>query len=131
MDIVQNVTKIGKEELKKGKSLIVQGLIPVMLYPIENKELQTIRKRILKHNSELLTFLDLPEIEPTNNKAERALRPSVIFRKICFGNKSKQGVKNHQTLMSIINTAKLYGQKTLNILQTLTSPSLLPLPLPP
>jgi hypothetical protein len=64
-----------------------------------DKELQTIDKRILKHNSELLTFLDLPEIEPTNNKAERELRPFVIFRKICFRNKGRRGVKSHQMLM--------------------------------
>jgi len=138
-------TEIGIDELKQGKDLIAEKLTKIMLYKIEDKELKTIRKRILKHNNELLTFLDMPEIEPTNNKAERALRPSVIFRKICFGNRSLQGVKNHQTLMSIINTAKLYGKKALDVLHTLVFPSplsachaqagqpstILPLPLPP
>ena len=39
----------------------------------------------------LLRFLDDPNIEPTNNRAERALRPAVIARKVSHCSKSVEG----------------------------------------
>ena len=37
------------------------------------------------------TFVDVPGVEPTNNAAERALRPAVLWRKGCFGTHSPHG----------------------------------------
>ena len=37
----------------------------------------------------LWTFVDTRGIEPTNNTAERALRPAVIYRKLSFGTQSE------------------------------------------
>jgi transposase len=48
-------------------------------------------KSLLKHWHGLLTFLEYRGIDPTNNAAERALRPAVQWRKICFGNQSAEG----------------------------------------
>ncbi|MDF2577828.1 MAG: Transposase family, partial [Chlamydiales bacterium] len=42
-------------------------------------------KRLLRDWSHLWTFLYIPDVEPTNNLAERDLRPIVIRRKISFG----------------------------------------------
>jgi len=39
----------------------------------------------------LWTFARVPGVEPTNNGAERALRPAVLWRKGCFGAQSAQG----------------------------------------
>ncbi|HXD86743.1 MAG TPA: transposase [Urbifossiella sp.] len=48
-----------------------------------------IRNRLEKRKPHLLTCLDrLEAAEPTNNRAERALRPAVIARKISCGNKN-------------------------------------------
>ena len=33
----------------------------------------------------LWTYLDIPGVEPTNNVAERAIRPAVLWRKGSFG----------------------------------------------
>ncbi|MBU2529598.1 MAG: transposase [Elusimicrobia bacterium] len=62
---------------------------------LKDEKLNVIRARILKHINELLTFLDNPIVEPTNNRVERQLRPNVIMRKITFGNGSQTGVRNH------------------------------------
>ncbi len=94
------------EELKQFKEIIAKVLTELVLYHSENKDIQRIIKRLVKHNKELLTFLDHPEIEPTNNRAERHLRSNVIMRKITFGNRSQTGVRNHQVIMSILETAK-------------------------
>ncbi len=39
----------------------------------------------------LWTFVTVEEVEPTNNVAERALRPAVLWRKGCFGADSPDG----------------------------------------
>ena len=48
-----------------------------------------------------------PEVEPTNNRAERALRPSVIYRKVSGGTRSSSGTKAYDRLFSIFYTQKL------------------------
>ena len=73
----------------------------------KNKDAENLRKRIVKYHDEILTFLDNPSIEPTNNRAERQLRPNVIMRKLTFGNRSDQGLRNHCVIMSLLETAKL------------------------
>ena len=67
------------------------------------------------------TFLAVPGVEPTNNRAERALRESVVQRKImgCFRN--GKGTWIYETVMTVLSTWKQQGRdlsKTLG--ETLT-----------
>lgn len=48
-------------------------------------------KNSLKRFDRYWTYTRVEGMEPTNNKAERELRPLVIRRKICFGTKSASG----------------------------------------
>ena len=112
------------EELSQFKGIIAKVLTELVVYHSQNKDIQRIKKRLVKHNKELLTFLDHPEIEPTNNRAERQLRPNVIMRKITFGNRSQAGARNHQVIMSILETAKLNGINPIDVFRSLsTNPS--------
>ena len=70
----------------------------------------------------LLVFLarrDMPkarfqhDVEPTNNVSERALRPSVIFRKVTNGFRSGWGAKVYADLCSIVATGRLNGRSPL------------------
>jgi len=103
------------ENLKRVKEITAQKLIEVISSPSENKDIQRLKKRLITHENELLTFLDHPEIEPTNNRAERALRAPVIMRKITFGNRSTTGIRNHQVIMSILQTSFLHHIEPLPI----------------
>ena len=107
--------KKGLEDLKAEKEKVVNRLAGLLSLAIENKDTERIRQRIIKHNNELLTFLEHPEIEPTNNRAERYLRPSVIMRKLMFGNRSDDGAHNHSVIMSIIQTGILNNIRPLDI----------------
>lgn len=109
------------EDLKAVKEVTAQKLIEVISSPSENKDIQRLKKRLIKHENELLTFLNHPEIEPTNNRAERALRSSVIMRKITFGNRSTTGIRNHQVIMSILQTASLHHIEPLPIFLSLAT----------
>jgi transposase len=57
-----------------------------------------------RHN--LLRFLSDPKVEPTNNRAERALRPAVIRRKISHCSKTEPGARAFEAFLSVIQTYK-------------------------
>lgn len=67
-------------------------------------------KRLSKHRHRLFRFLYEDAVEPTNNAAERALRPAVISRKLSAGNRSDQGARNHSVLASVIRTCRQKGE---------------------
>jgi transposase len=67
----------------------------------------------------LFTFLRRPGVPPTNNHSEQSLRYLVIFRKICFGTRSKSGLKTHSILPSLVQTARRQGIHPREFLQTL------------
>lgn len=58
----------------------------------------------------LFTFLLYPGMEPTNNLAERSLRPSVIARNIRHALKTAEGMRMFSVLMTCIMTWRARGQ---------------------
>ena len=112
------------KDLQAEKELAISEIVKLLLLPTEHKDICRIRKRIIKHNQEIFTFLDNPLIEPTNNRAEPQLRPNVIMRKITFGNCSDDGAENHQLIMSIMQTGLSNGIEPLDIFRALEAKSL-------
>ena len=55
----------------------------------------------------LIRFLDDPTIEATNNRAERALRPGVISRKVSQCSKNQRGAQSRAAFTSVTTTAHL------------------------
>jgi len=55
--------------------------------------------------SALFTFLGDPAIDATNWRAEHAIRPAVVMRKVCGGNRSARGAVTQQVLTSVLRTA--------------------------
>jgi transposase len=82
---------------------------------------EKVRKFIGKINNGFeywFTFIVNPGVEPTNNRAERALRPHVVLRKILGTLRNDKGASIHERIMTILATL---GQKGLNSLQMLTA----------
>lgn len=127
----------GPEELAETKDRAVLKMVELVSLPLEHADTQRLRNRIMRYNQELFIFLDDPSVEPTNNRAERHLRPMVIMRKLTFGNRSDSGASNEAVLMSVVETGVLNDVKPLDIfgalsIKTLTSFGELPDPrLPP
>ena len=65
-----------------------------------------VAQRLRKQEDHLFTFLDYPEVEATNNLAERQLRPAVIARKISCGNRTQRGAHTWEILASLAATAR-------------------------
>lgn len=59
--------------------------------PVYNQAARNLKERFLTHRDKLLVFLHDPDVPPTNNESERALRPSVIHRKVTNGFRSEWG----------------------------------------
>jgi transposase len=68
---------------------------------------------IYKLKDALWNFLESPELEATNNLAERSIRPFVIRRKISFGTESERGDRFLERMMSIIPMIIKSGKKVL------------------
>jgi transposase len=96
------------------------------LAPPEAKRLQ---RRYLKYRSSLFVFLHRSDVEPTNNLAERALRHSVVHRKVTNGFRSNWGTQAYAALASVIDTAELTGIRAFDAIQSLFGPPALPVPL--
>ena len=67
-------------------------------------------KNLLKIWPALWTFVEVEGVEPTNNRAERALRGPVIYRKLSLGSQSERGETTTQRLLSASVTCRLQGR---------------------
>ncbi len=83
-------------------------------------------KRYVKHRDHLLYFLRHPEVPPTNNACESALRPSVIHRKVTNGFRSEWGAKAYAALATVLATARLQGRQVFEVLVELMGKPVLP-----
>jgi transposase len=81
----------------------------------------TLQERINRYADCWLVFLDDPRVPPTNNHAERCLRPLVILRKITFGHRTRWGATMMARLMTIQETAKRHGRRPLDVLYRLAT----------
>ena len=93
-------------------------------------------RELLKLRQALWTFVRHEGVEPTNNAAERAIRPGVLWRKGSFGTQSAAGSRFVETMMTVVATLK---QQHRHVLAYVTAaceaalcrepaPSLLPTP---
>ena len=78
---------------------------------------------VVDARDKLLVFLERRDVDPTNNVSERALRPSVIFRKVtnCF--RSGWGAKVYADLRSIVATGRINGRSPLASLRAVLAPT--------
>lgn len=90
--------------------------------PLCDEKALSLQRRLTdehKDKPRLFTFLKYPNLQPTNNQAERSLRGMVIFRKICMGTRSSIGSYTHSVLPSLLVTAQRQGRHPLGFLETL------------
>jgi transposase len=63
-------------------------------------------RELRKRRQALWTFVRHTRVDPTNNAAERAIRPGVLWRKGSFGTHSAQGSRFVETMMTVVATLK-------------------------
>ena len=85
-----------------------------------------LQNRFRLHREKLLTFLDYPDVPPTNSASEQAIRTSVIHRKVTNGFRSEWGAKAYADLLSVISTSKIKGKSVFETLVNLMGSEVLP-----
>jgi transposase len=77
---------------------------------------EAISHELLAHWDALWTFVRVETVEPTNNAAEQALRPAVLWRKGCFGAHSAEGNRFVERILTISATCAQHQRHLLTFL---------------
>ena len=78
--------------------------------PPQRGEVVTLAGRIREREADYFRFLDQPGVEPTNNAAERALRPLVLHRKVTQGTRGERGMRWCERMWSVAATCRQHGE---------------------
>lgn len=78
-------------------------------------------ENILDHFDNLWTFVKFPDVEPTNNLAERDLRKIVLWRKKSYGTRSDRGQRFVERISTVCGTLKRTNQNIFEFLRKATS----------
>jgi transposase len=73
-------------------------------------------RRLLREMDSLWVFLAHHGVEPTNNRAERALRYGVLWRKRSLGTASRKGNRWVERILSLKETCRLHARATYTVL---------------
>lgn len=117
-------------------TLLVEGASYAIAKSEKTPLAKTVRtcQQLLKVESALWTFVTTEGVEPTNNAAERALRPAVLWRKNSFGSQSQAGSLFVSRMLTVVTTLRSQNRPVLDYLveacraarQGRSAPSLLP-----
>lgn len=100
-----------KSAKRKGQALRKE-LRALCTVALRYAKAEAFRKRLSGPQQKLLfTCFRRPQVPPTNNQAERSLRPLVIMRKVVHGTRSDKGLQNHSVLRSLFETARRQGKQ--------------------
>lgn len=75
-----------------------------------DKKMERSCKLIIAGAKHMWTFVDVESVEPTNNAAERGVRPGVQWRKDSFGTHSTEGSRFVERIMTAAATCKQHGR---------------------
>jgi transposase len=104
------------------RAAFIQELESTVALPIGYAETTPLAKtvrtcqQLLKIEAAMWTFVDHPDVEPTNNVAERALRPAVIWRNTSFGSQSQGGSEFVARMLTVSSSLKAQGRSVLDFL---------------
>jgi hypothetical protein len=79
------------------------------------EEVQRLRRHVLSHHDEFMRHLLVPGVPPTNDAAERMIRPSVIVRKVGGCNRTLRGALVHGVLASVMVSIHQRGKRFLEL----------------
>ena len=81
-------------------------LLELVQRPRAVPEYATLARHLWNHFEQWFAFVFDPRIEPTNWKAEQAICPAVVNRKVWGGNRTPAGAKAQGVLMSVFETCR-------------------------
>ena len=118
-------------ELEAKKKAIIKAATS---YVPGRKLAENMAKRFRKHGEQYFTFVTSPQIDPTNNCAEQAIRFVVIYRKVSQGVRSPLGRTACERFFTVVASCSLQGRSAFEFIREafknyfagLPAPSLIP-----
>lgn len=98
-------SQLKKADYQRKTANLERRLVALERTEETHADARRLAQRLARHRGELTRFLYEKKLEGTNNRAERAIRPAVVMRKITGGNRSQAGAAAWATLASLIATA--------------------------
>lgn len=102
--------------VRKWKNFYKRFLLLLMAHDEEQNEAGKLARSLAAEMDSLWVFLDEHGVDPTNNRAERALRFGVIWRKRCFGSQSDKGARWVERILSTKETCRLKNKASFPVL---------------
>lgn len=112
MDAVRldiNKTELSPAIFNRRKMRLYSRLDQLIESPREDKDVNRLIKRLIRHKKELFIFLEYNGVSPYNNHAEQQIRKPVMTRKISQQNRSNRAAEAHAIFMSLFRSAELQG----------------------
>ncbi len=78
-----------------------------------------LRNHLVREREAVFTFLYCPGLEATNWRAEQAIRPMVVTRKVWGGNRTANGARTQSILLSILETCRQHQRPVVPLLERL------------
>jgi transposase len=91
----------------KWKNFYSRFVLLLMLHENADNEAGKLARSLASEIDSLWVFLDEHGVEPTNNRAERALRFGVLWRKRCLGSQSDKGLRWVERILTLKETCRL------------------------
>jgi len=116
------------QKVQPVQQRVHQLLLQGALLPI--KKVARTCRQLLKVEPAMWTFVQVHGLEPTNNEAERTVRPGVLMRKVSLGTQSAAGSRFVERMLTVTQSLRLQGRNVLHYV-TLTCQSSLSGAAPP
>ena len=106
-ELIATIANLGEDAVKIRKLLARLRRACHLGKKADHTKLQALAKEIFNDWDAVVAFVHHPELPPTNNEAERALRHAVIARRIGYGTRTSEGSLAYSSLLSVIETCRL------------------------
>ena len=83
---------------------------------LRNQENRRLDKHLRNLQDAMFVFLERADVEATNWPAEQGIRPAVVNRKSCAGNRTDRGARTQEILTSLLRTCQQMGLDSLTML---------------
>jgi transposase len=108
------VEALGARKLSRAKRrAVIEDLSELVEllgeYPHPHDENRKLVKHLVNESGALFTFLARTDVDATNWRAEQAIRPAVVNRKVWGGNRTWRGAATQGRVMSVLRTASQQG----------------------
>lgn len=107
--------ELSKKKITAEKQWLRDELLRLQWCDVSHEKALTLQALLIRHEGEWLVFLDDARVPPTNNLAERALRPLVVLRKLTFGSRTDAGATRMAQLMTVAETSRRHGKRVRDI----------------